>query len=908
MGFRKKLFFLAVLFMGILPFSAFSQFDTVAIKTIIEKTQKLAEQHPAEKVYLHFDKPYYAVGDTIWFKAYLTTTLNIPSPLSKVVYVDIISERDSLVRTIRLPVSSGAASGNFTLAQQNFKEGNYRVRAYSSWMLNFGDAYFFNKVIPVGNTLNKNVYSNITFSGRETDKAANLEAKIAYKDQNGKPLANKKVNWRIVSKYQTIGKGKGVTDQNGFLTLSSTADLKDSLALGQLETDIELTDQRPVTKAFSLAKAFNKPDLQFFPEGGRLIAGITSKVGFKAIKSDGLGIEVKGVVTDNTGKTVAEFESHHLGMGQFSFIPESGKTYSASVTYADGSKASVNLPKLRTSGIVLAVNNTGAENVVVSILSSDSYLERHKGEVFSLVARTNGAVAYAAQVRLQNTVYSANVPKSKFPPGVSEFTLFTPTGSAVSERIVFIQPAGTHTVRLSSDRQEYTVKQKVKMNIATTAPEKPAAGTYSLSVIDETKVPYSEDNETSILSTLLLTSDLKGYVERPNYYFHKVDEKKIAHLDLLMLTQGYRAFDYRDILEDKSPPVLYFPEQGIQISGTLRMFSGLPVNKGTIQFLIPDKNYSVSTQTDAEGKFRFTNLVFTDSTNVILSARSNPNSKNMIITVDGLALPTVTPNYNSPDEIVNLDSTLNPYLQNSKRQYRTSVVLEEVEVRGRVTPKASHRDYPTFSGLGSMADQTISADRLTSCPILFNCLRAGVMGLVFADENFYVSRDYNQGSRVPVQIFVGDMPVDANYLNTVNTQEVESVEVFLRDQLGTINRTYNTNGVLIVHMKKKPKGTSVSLSQLEEILPKSNIINFTPMGYQKARQFYSPKYDVAKGGPIVNDLRTTIYWNPMIVPDAEGKANVEFFNADGRGSYKAVIEGLDAEGNLYRTIYRYSVK
>src|SRR3546814_11558450 len=75
-----------------LQFPAFAQQDSISINTLVEKNTKLNTDYPTEKVYLHFDKPYYAVGDTVWIKAYITAMQNIPSPLSKIIYVDVRSE------------------------------------------------------------------------------------------------------------------------------------------------------------------------------------------------------------------------------------------------------------------------------------------------------------------------------------------------------------------------------------------------------------------------------------------------------------------------------------------------------------------------------------------------------------------------------------------------------------------------------------------------------------------------------------------------------------------------------------------------------------------------------------------------------------------------------------------------
>jgi hypothetical protein len=92
------------------------------------------------------------------------------------------------------------------------------------------------------------------------------------------------------------------------------------------------------------------------------------------------------------------------------------------------------------------------------------------------------------------------------------------------------------------------------------------------------------------------------------------------------------------------------------------------------------------------------------------------------------------------------------------------------------------------------------------------------------------------------------------------------------------------------------------------MLPQNDVITITPMGYARKKEFYEPKYFTVKPNLDINDLRTTIYWNPKIVTDANGKASFEFFNADGKGSYRAVLEGIDADGNLARYIYHYKVE
>jgi len=171
-----------------------------------------------------------------------------------------------------------------------------------------------------------------------------------------------------------------------------------------------------------------------------------------------------------------------------------------------------------------------------------------------------------------------------------------------------------------------------------------------------------------------------------------------------------------------------------------------------------------------------------------------------------------------------------------------------------------------------------------------------------------VTRVYNSGLRVPVQIFYNGMPVDANYLNNINPADVDNIEIFLKDELGMVNRMYNTNGVLVINSKTTPTGKPVSAEDLKKLFPQNNVLTFNPQGYIKKREFYSPKYLSPESRTTGSDLRSTVYWNPRIFTDKAGNMPVEFYNGDNKGTYKAIVEGTDIDGNLSRYIYRYKVE
>ncbi|EDM37258.1 hypothetical protein PBAL39_08951, partial [Pedobacter sp. BAL39] len=450
-------------------------------------------------------------------------------------------------------------------------------------------------------------------------------------------------------------------------------------------------------------------------------------------------------------------------------------------------------------------------------------------------------------------------------------------------------------------------RQKVKLTVTPKDAAAAIEGSYSVSVTDEQKVPVNEDNETTILSSLLLSSDLQGYIEKPNYYFNKTDDKKLAALDELLITQGYRRFNYKDILADKFPQVAFMPEQDMRVTGTLRDRTGMPVRKGALRLTVPGTTISAEAITSPSGVFAFTNLALPDSTEAVINAKYGTNASNLMIMLDPAPLPLIAKNPHPQEEVVNIDSTMSAYLNNSKRQYSYLRTLKEVKIEGAKAKRPSHADHPALSGLSSINSTVIEGDRLKDCNSVALCLQTMAMGLTFFENNFYVSRDYQAGSRVPVQIFLNGMPIDYFGLLSVQPSEVESVEVFTKDDLGTVNRMYNTNGVLVVNTKKIEK-TTISLADLKKMLPKDNMLKFTPKGFAKQREFYMPKYVNPANTYNFNDLRSTIYWNPKVMTTAGAPLTLEYYNADGKGTYKAVIEGIDKDGNVSRFVYRYTVK
>src|SRR5690606_11164963 len=201
--------------------------------------------------------------------------------------------------------------------------------------------------------------------------------------------------------------------------------------------------------------------------------------------------------------------------------------------------------------------------------------------------------------------------------------------------------------------------------------------------------------------------------------------------------------------------------------------------------------------------------------------------------------PSITKNVNSPGDILNLDSVLNTYLQNSKLQNSTGFLLKAVKVEARAT-KPSHADHASLTGLSAEPDYLIPGDKFSGCNNVLNCLST-TPSLIYMDNILYLAKSYNAGSRVPVEIYLNGMPVDLLYLQNMQPDGIESVEVFASDGLSGINQRSNTKGVVVINMKEVQK-RKLNAQEIKDLFPPTNIMKFMPKGYSVERRFYVPKY------------------------------------------------------------------
>jgi hypothetical protein len=628
--------------------------DDDTLSRLVSHLQRWRDTALQEKVYLHMDKPYYALGDTIWFKGYVIIgSRHQLSALSGAVYVDLIDERDSLLKSLKLPVTAGMVMGDFVLVD-DYRQGSYRIRAYTQWMRNAGPEYFFDRTFTVGDLLSHNLVAKADYQYRTIDNKPTLTALLNFTDDEGRALGERRLRYQIVIKNKVVWTESIKTDALGSASIKIDNADKSNLNGAYIRTTIESADKYPMVRDFAIKAEKGQTDVQFFPESGSLVNGITSRVGFKAVGIDGLGLNIKGSIIDETGKEISQLASLHAGMGSFLLRPQAGKSYTAKISFPDGSTTTLPLPKASDEGYTLSVYQPVKDSVLVRINASAGSLSQPQS--VNLIAQTGGESIFASTVKIEKPVTSVWLSKKDFPSGIAQFTLFNKGGEPLNERIAFIRSKDQMALDIKTAKDSYKSKEHVKLELeAKDSKGKPTAANFSVTVIDEGKMPVEESRESTIFSNILLTSDLKGYVERPNYYFNNETDEVNRALDNLMLTQGYRRFDWKELsTTTTTKPKFEVEGLGYKITGRVATLTNKLVPNATVTLISVIAGVTKFTTTDSLGRFKFDGIFLTDSIKFTVQARGNKNTDKVKILLDEVPKTILNPNPNLGDLSTNI--------------------------------------------------------------------------------------------------------------------------------------------------------------------------------------------------------------------------------------------------------------
>jgi hypothetical protein len=853
---------------------------------------------PQEKIHIHFDKPFYSVGDTVWFKVYLVNALGHKlSSISKVVHIDILAPTGKSKHMV-LPVNLGMASAQLVLVDSLYGAGDYHLRAYTQWMRNAGEDYFFRHTLRMGDVLHYKANASASFS----ENTQGLTAELTYISTKGVVLPAQEVTYKLKQGDKVVFAGKTTTNLSGKAGVVFPSDKLPKEGALVLETTSILKVGPVLNNLFMVNTGRNNLALDFFPEGGSLVTGIRSKVAFKAVSKDGLGVAIKGHIENEKGEQVSAFETAHAGMGILALLPQTGSIYTAVVTDGIYKGQRTVLPKALPEGFVLSTNRTATDDVLVKV-SRSTGMELEK-EV-RLVIQANGEVQQAVKLPINSTSISFTLAKSKLADGINQLTLFSAGNRPLAERLVFVQRKQAQTV-LESDKLEYATRDLVKLKFQNADS---VVGGYSVAVVRADKVILSEEKQLSIYSNLLLSSELKGHIEDPNYYFTNPDAQKASELDALLLTQGWRRFSWPEVLSGQNTAPKFKAEEGLEINGKITtLIGGKPVPNAKIKLLAAKEMMFLDTVADAQGRFSFKDLQLGDSVEVVLRASGAKESNNVKVVLDEIdEIDPLTIKEEIAPISLAADTAMKVYLT------QTSSLFDEMERTGKIiqgttlktveiktkkkAPEIKGSAYPFAA---APPDVTLGPDILQELVSLESYLKGRFPGVNVKQNQIWgicpsCKISIKDG---PMVITLNGNPIDD--LSGIDPRSLTGVQIIKGGIVAAGMQYAGKYGAVFLTMKGIPN---------KFIKPNRppGFLQLPIAGYTYAREFYTPSYEVQKEGPK-NNFRSTLFWKPDIITGEDGKAEFSFYASDEPGQYRVTLEGIGANGQLCRKISYFVVK
>ncbi|MCC4211210.1 MG2 domain-containing protein [Leeuwenhoekiella parthenopeia] len=858
----------------------------------------------AEKIYLQLDRNLYTTTDTIWFKSILlNASQHTPSTLSGVLHVELIQEDETLYKKQLIKLENGIGEGYFVL-NKNASEGKYLVRAYTRWNENFENDFFFEEYIYIFGADDKGVDPIENISLIE-DEENNRHLQVHF---NPKAIDSSHRNKLTVfitldDKKDTLALGKG---KNENYSLDYSVDEKTQFATFKIQTDNNKIREKTVI----LNKEYI--DLQFFPESGKLIHGLSGKVGFKALDANGNGKPVEGVILDEKQNFITPFKSNSLGMGYF-FINEadSTKNYFARLNTSalKGEAVLHPLPKVASKGTSLSVIKQG-ENVLIKTASN--FL---KNEKIFLQVSMRGVNLYKQEANLEQGAHQMLMAVNPLPEGIIVIKLLDKQKKPIAERLYFNEKRNNRLqIDLSADKQVYNKRELTSLTIKTKKDEKALKTNLSLLVIDKKKLGSAQTLRQNILSYFLVDSELKGTVENPGYYF-KSDSSKYFDLEALILTQGWSNYTYAQVYES----FINKPETALSVSGKVNTLFSNKKGKENIELtmITSGKTKSIYTQvSDSLGNFDFRlKDEYGGKMEVIVQTTGKSGAKkNNPVSFFKRESPPVT--FEHDNSVYELDSIVTVFVEESKKQRKMeqefemqngSVLLDEVNLSAyKMTPNRK-KVMERFGKPEVVIDgKEILSKKQTWSYGLFSILMheyPGIVNIRPGNEG-YLQANINNDSTLFVVDGIPVQYVDFSLIPNIPPEEITSMEIiyFARDFQdlycsvhpeilecrmappiwGHVIALY-TKAQIGIHGARKPDGLT------------PNIVDV----FASPREFYVPKYDNKQNNTWKSlDLRTVINWKPILQTNESGELMTSFYNADVEGEMMVVVEALSDEGEI----------
>ena len=606
--------------------------------------------------------------------------------------------------------------------------------------------------------------------------------------------------------------------------------------------------------------------LGLYPEGGYLVQGIKNYVAFKATDNQGMPAPLSGWLCENRAR-ILNIESSHDGMGLFSFVPQEGIRYTVQLTNGQ----EFPLPTSLRSGMVMHLEHTDRKNVVFSVRQSKESMPRR----ITLSVQMRGVPCYHASGILRDSLI-ITLPMSGFPgQGIAEATLFDEQQRPIAERLFYVLPDKQLTITARPSKETYIRRDRGEVRIHVTDSEgKPVQAEICMSIFD--KAYMRPSYRETMLSYNFLSTQIRGNIHHPAYYFDHKNPDRLQALDLLLLTQGWRRYIWQASRKDyHGKPFLCDSIIGRETVGSRKMKRNT-TNGGeqVIQVFGPSGD-SQFLWTDSVGNFSVPVSIMNTFRGgyVYIKPLLGKEFKPHLTLSDGTVLI---------DSIRRSKKSYQSYLNNVEKEKKDAelvttqtgtVLLNEVLVtRKRRIP---FRDK--FMG---------RLDSLVNINLGPWVCKHGFL------ENYKEGYSHLMGDeRAPVQCA-------QHSRDTLNVRRKPVIGKVYR----IIKYEPNTQGISIVKDVEDIKYEGPIYTD-EELLRMNNITRVK--GYYGQREFYTP--DSVEMLSSLPDARNTLLWSPSVLTDKNGDAIVPFWTSDINTQFIGVVEGTDGLGLLGSNTFEFHV-
>ena len=643
------------------------------------------------------------------------------------------------------------------------------------------------------------------------------------------------------------------------------------------------------TETRKQSKKADKLNIDFYPEGGNLVEGVESRIAFKATDAYGLPAQIKEISI--AGKNIA---IEHEGMGSFTYTPSNGER-EVSVEY-EGKSYNFKLPKAEKNGYTMYVDNMQKDSIRIKILRSKASALPIGA---TLMCRSN--LAYFDTLRWDNNKANISISKEKLLAGVQQITLFTEEGKILAERMLFVRNGNMPNninISIQSDKQSYKPFEKIKIDAKVTDTAGNPVETFMSLAVRDGDIDNGGHYTDNICTDLLLSSDLKGYIANPGYYFESDDDEHNKALDLLMMVQGWRRYEWQTMAGVKPFKITNYLEDGISIDGeVLALSHNKPLKdiKVIMRAMSPDGELvqSQNVITNEKGEFNFKLEDFYDDWHLILflSKEEDRLKKDARIKINRAPMQQLRIysqwETNAPKPIVYYPTTTTPITDAT--QVQDFLVLPGITVKEEkdlldCEVYYARNEAEDFYDKGELLGN-VNEYLIKKAPKYFSNVAANKDEAVDVDKLYYKNKLVTFiPMRTEGSVWGSTIPQMPNgNLGLLDLEDIDYILFFNNPYAHTHLRISHKNmdeGTPLISMDNtNPNYLVLLYPRKRAAVPyemKGQRATYVE-GYSTVKEFYSPEYNNAPL-PGETDFRRTLYWNPLLRTDATGTAKAEFYN------------------------------